>query len=63
MTRNENFYQFQEALNQQLSQIQQLTELSHATKDEDVLNDIRFHLHVEEGKLKLMLSKYKHYLH
>jgi hypothetical protein len=63
MTRNENFDQFQEALNQQLWQIQQLTELSQVTKDEDALNDIRFYLHVEEGKLKLMLSKYRHYLH
>ncbi len=63
MDRTENFNQFQEALNQQLWQIQQLTELSRATKDEDVRNDIRFHLHVEEGKLNLMLSKYRHYLH
>ena len=63
MERTENFYQFQEALNQKLWQIQHLTELSQATKDEDVLNGIRFHLHVEEGKLQLMLSKFKHYLH
>ena len=63
MEHTENFYQFQEALTQQLWQIQHLTELSQATKDEDVRSDIRFHLHVEEGKLNLMLSRYRHYLH
>lgn len=63
MNQSVSITEFQEALSNQLLQIEHLTELSQSAKDQEILDEIRFTLHVEEGKLNLLLSKFRHYLH